>query len=77
MPYHPSISRMAARIIDPAIGASTWALGSHRCTPYRGILTMKAMIQASHRVLLDHVWLIGGEFSVIRMKFNVPVEFWM
>lgn len=38
---------------------------------------MKAMIQASHRVLLDHVWLIGGEFSVIRMKFNVPVEFWM
>ena len=30
MPYPPSFSRMAARIIDPAIGASTWALGSHR-----------------------------------------------
>lgn len=33
MPYPPSFSRMAARIIDPAIGASTWAFGSHRCTP--------------------------------------------
>lgn len=33
MPYPPSFSRIAARIIDPAIGASTWALGSHRWTP--------------------------------------------
>lgn len=31
-------------------------------------------MQASHRILLDHVWLIGEELSVIRMKFNVPVE---
>lgn len=30
MPYPPSFSRMAANTIDPAIGASTWALGSHR-----------------------------------------------
>lgn len=33
MPYPPSFSRTAARIIDPAIGASTWALGSQRCKP--------------------------------------------
>lgn len=32
-------------------------------------------MQASHRVLLDHVWLIGEEPSVIRMKFKVPAEF--
>jgi hypothetical protein len=31
-PYLPSFSRMPARIIDPATGASTWALGSHRWT---------------------------------------------
>jgi len=30
MPYPPSFRRMAAKIIDPAIGASTWALGSHK-----------------------------------------------
>lgn len=54
MPYPPSFSRTAAKIIDPAMGASTWALGSHRWTPYKGILTMKAMMQASHRILLDH-----------------------
>ena len=30
MPYPPSFSRIAARTIEPAIGASTWALGSQR-----------------------------------------------
>ena len=30
IPYLPSLRRMAARIIDPATGASTWALGNHR-----------------------------------------------
>lgn len=29
-PYPPSFSKIAARTIDPAIGASTWAFGSHR-----------------------------------------------
>ena len=30
MPYPPSFSRIAVRTIEPAIGASTWALGSQR-----------------------------------------------
>lgn len=29
-PYPPSFSSMAAKIIDPATGASTWAFGNHR-----------------------------------------------
>lgn len=29
-PYPPNFRRMAASIIDPAMGASTWALGSQR-----------------------------------------------
>lgn len=29
-PYPPSFRRIAARIMDPATGASTWALGSHK-----------------------------------------------
>lgn len=36
-----------ARTIDPAMGASTWALGSHKCRPYRGIFTIKAIMHAS------------------------------
>lgn len=63
--------------MDPAIGASTWALGNHRCTPYRGILTMNAIIHANHRILLDHV---GGKGWVVReriRKLSVPVEFWI
>lgn len=46
MPYPPSFRSRAASSMDPAMGASTWALGSHRCRPYRGALTMKAVSRA-------------------------------
>lgn len=29
-PYPPNLRRMAAKIIDPSKGASTWAFGNHR-----------------------------------------------
>lgn len=54
MPYPPSFSRIAANTIEPAMGASTWAFGSHRWRPYRGILTIKAIIHANHKMLLVH-----------------------
>lgn len=43
-PYPPSFSKMAARIIDPSRGASTWALGNHRWVKYIGIFTKNAII---------------------------------
>lgn len=49
MPYPPNLSRMPAKIIDPATGASTWALGSHRCREYIGILARNAVIIISHQ----------------------------
>jgi len=39
---------MAARIIDPAIGASTWALGSQRCTVNIGSFTKNPPIVRTH-----------------------------
>lgn len=66
---------MAASTIEPAIGASTWALGSQRWTPYSGILIRNASIHVSHKILLDHVgwsvWLFRDKI----MKFRVPIEF--
>ena len=38
-PYPPNFRRIAANTIDPAIGASTWALGSHRWTVNIGNFT--------------------------------------
>lgn len=38
-PYPPNFRRIAARTIDPAIGASTWALGSHRWVENIGSFT--------------------------------------
>lgn len=46
MPYPPSFRRRAASNIEPAMGASTWALGNHRWSPYRGAFTMNAMRRA-------------------------------
>lgn len=32
--------------MEPAIGASTWALGNHRCSPYSGAFTMNVIRRA-------------------------------
>lgn len=53
MPYPPSFSKIAARTIEPAMGASTWALGSQRWRPYNGIFTINAIIHANHMKTFD------------------------
>lgn len=72
MPYPPSFSRMAAKTIDPAIGASTWALGSHRWKPYNGIFTINAIMHASHKMLLDQVKGKLDGWYVETIKFKDP-----
>lgn len=44
IPYPPSFSRMAAKIIEPSKGASTWALGNHKWVMNIGIFTKNASI---------------------------------
>lgn len=48
-PYPPNLRRTPAKIILPATGASTWALGSHKWVTYIGIFTRKARIQKAHQ----------------------------
>lgn len=72
IPYPPSFRRRAARSIDPAIGASTWALGSHRCSPYNGAFTMKARRRARLDARLVHEEFIVGCESFSRGKYSVP-----
>lgn len=48
IPYPPSFSRIAAKTIDPAIGASTCALGSQRCTLNIGNFTNNPAIRINH-----------------------------
>lgn len=52
IPYPPSFRRIAAKIIDPAIGASTWALGSHKCTINIGSFTRNPMYKKMENILL-------------------------
>lgn len=47
IPYPPSLSSVPASTIEPAIGASTWAFGNHRCRQYIGILTRNAKLHVA------------------------------
>lgn len=52
-------------------------MGSHRCTPYRGILIKNAVMHANQSILLDHVWSSVGLVRERIKKFSVPVVFWI
>ena len=45
--YPPSFNKIDAKIIDPIIGASTWALGSHKWAIKIGSFTKKANLEDS------------------------------
>ena len=47
-PYPPNFRSTPARITEPAVGASTWASGSHVCTGHMGSLTANEAKKASH-----------------------------
>ena len=70
-PYPPSFSSMAARIIDPATGASTWAFGNQRWKPYTGIFIRKATIVINHHSSMGTSVLIS--FCSIEGKGNIVV----
>jgi len=51
-PYPPSFRRIAARTIDPAIGASTCAFGNHRCVENMGNLTKNPIMVINQKIEL-------------------------
>lgn len=62
--------------MEPAIGASTWALGSQRCRPYRGAFTMNAVSRARFdRRLVQELLGVGGVNSSI-VRCSVPICVW-
>lgn len=75
IPYPPSFNNRAASSIDPAIGASTCALGSHRWSPYRGAFTMNASsIARPDRMWVQELVRIGWvSSSIIRWRVFVCV----
>jgi len=77
IPYPPSFNKMAASTIEPAIGASTCALGSHKWRPYRGIFTINASMYANHKAESPHIWLEGWVQYWISNRFRDPVEVWV
>lgn len=71
IPYPPSLSRVPARTMEPAMGASTWALGSHRWREYRGSFTRKAKLQRNqNRAGWLNCW--GRNIRGIRVENKDP-----
>lgn len=62
---------MAARTIEPAIGASTWAFGSHRCTENSGSLAINAAVQQI--AIMDE--LNGVNVVIILVGIEVDFEY--
>lgn len=75
MPYPPSLRSRAASNMDPAMGASTWALGNHRWNPYRGALTINAINRArlDRRPVQELVSVKGVSSSIARWRVPVCV----
>jgi len=69
-PYPPSFSRMAAKIIEPAIGASTWALGSHKCVENIGNFTINPVTNINQKI--EEFTLIGN--SIVAPFINIDDE---
>lgn len=58
--------------MEPATGASTWAFGNQRWTPYSGIFTRKAVKQAAHQSLSPHEERVKGYVCWIIIIESVP-----
>src|ERR1700732_4139262 len=72
-PYPPIFKRMAARMTEPAVGASTWASGSQVCTGHMGSFTANEAKKASH----SHFCMAGANavFSSTSMSVVPAVQY--
>src|ERR1700751_323509 len=70
-PEAPIFRRIAARMTAPAVGASTWASGSHVCTGHIGIFTANEAKKASQA----HVCKDRGTAVCMSVGISVVVPF--
>src|SRR5881394_141085 len=70
-PYPPIFNRIAARITEPAVGASTCASGSQVCTGHIGSFTAKEAKNASQA----QVCKLRGTAVCIRVGMSVVPAF--
>src|ERR1700730_16879338 len=75
-PYVPIFRRTAARITEPAVGASVCASGSHVWNGNLGTLIAKPRKKARN----THHWRLNGTASVwkrVTSKLYTPVTLWL
>jgi len=71
-PYPPSLRRIAAKTIEPAIGASTCALGNHKWTENIGNFTKNPAIVSNQKIVL--VCIYKGYIKCIDIERSLWLE---
>ena len=66
IPYPPIFNKIAAKIIDPIVGASTWAFGSHKCNKKNGSFTRKG---ANKKIIYFVNTIKSVMYSTLNIKF--------
>ena len=66
IPYPPNFNKIAAKIIDPAVGASTCAFGNQKCIKKKGSLTKNGKMKIN--------FIRGLIFSKNLRKLKLSVE---
>lgn len=51
-PHPPNFNKSPAKIMEPKVGASTWAIGNQKCKPYTGNLTAKESTNQTAKIKL-------------------------
>ena len=76
IPYPPNFNKTPAKTIEPETGASTCALGSHKCTKYIGNFTKNARILINQRNLkvstlkIILILIVSLQFTVNMIEIN-------
>lgn len=73
IPYPPNFNKTAAKTIDPATGASTCALGSHKCIENIGSFTKNAIKIRNVKRFKDHNDKLKFKWSIL--ENNMFIDF--
>ena len=73
-PYPPNFKSMAAKKIEPIVGASTCALGNHICTENIGILTKKVIIIIAIGILFRIIEVFIVKIRLFWSIFTITIK---
>lgn len=73
-PNPPNFNKRPAKTIDPEVLASTWALGSQKCSPKTGIFTKKGAAVISIKLNLKETFFLKKNFLQGKVEIITKIK---